>query len=246
MFSTANPLHPDAWPSVCRMESEVVAMTASMLGGDSSSTSSSARANSVCGCMTSGGTESILLAMKAYRDYASSRRWRWRGSSRARPEVVLAPTAHAAYWKAAEYFGLRLVLVPVSKDMRLSGASVRRALSRNTVAVVASAPSYPHGVVDDVAGIAAVARAGGVPLHVDACLGGFVLPFARKLGWPVPPFDFDVPGVTSMSVDTHKFGQAHKGTSVLLWASPSLRRHQYTRITDWSGGLYISPSMAGT
>lgn len=234
LFSWTNPLHADSFPSVRKMEAEVVAMTAAMLGGGPQGNLD------VCGAMTSGGTESILLAIKAARDHARAHR----GVSR--PEMVVANSAHAAYWKAAEYFNIRLVILPVGKDYRLSGERVRRALSRNTVLVVASAPCFPHGVVDHVEDIARVTRRAGVLLHVDACLGGFVLPFARKLGYAIPAFDFSVPGVTSMSVDTHKFAMAHKGTSVVLYHHPSLRRHQYTCITEWTGGLYISPTMAGS
>ncbi|KAL6750488.1 PLP-dependent transferase [Haematococcus lacustris] len=231
MFSTTNPLHADAWPSIRQMEAEVVAMTASMLGGGPSS---------VCGSVSSGGTESILLAMKASRDWAAAKR------GVRQPEIIIARSAHAAYFKAAEYFAMKLVVVQPGKDLRLSGSTVRRALTRNTAVVVASAPCFPHGVVDAVEDIAQVCRRAGVCLHVDACLGGFVLPFAHKLGYPIPGFDFSVPGVTSMSVDTHKFGLAHKGSSVVLYASPELRAHQFTSITDWSGGLYISPTMAGS
>lgn len=210
-------------------------MTAALLGGGP------AGDPRVCGAMTSGGTESILSAVKTARDYMAATR----GISDA-PEMVVAESAHAAFIKAAEYFKIRLVRVPVGPDFRLSGRAVARALSRRTVLVVASAPGFPHGVMDHVEDIAEVCRRAGVPLHVDACLGGFVLPFARDLGHPIPPFDFSVPGVTSMSVDTHKFGQAHKGTSVVLYRCPEVRRFQYTQVTEWTGGLYISPGFAGS
>lgn len=234
MFSLTNPMHADVFPSVRKMEGEVVAMTASLLGGGPGGDPG------VCGTMTSGGTESILSAVKAARDYMAATR------GVRRPEMVVAVSAHAAFVKAAEYFGIRLVRLPVGADHRLSPRAVAAALTRNTVLAVASAPSFPHGVVDHVGGIAAACAARGVPLHVDCCLGGFVLPFARRLGYPVPPFDFSVPGVTSISVDTHKFGMAHKGTSVVLYRSKEIRRHQYTSITDWTGGLYISPGFAGS
>eukprot|EP00887_Chlorella_sp_A99_P004257 scaffold15.g4257.t1 len=198
MFSLTNPMHADVFPSVRKMEGEVVAMTASLLGGGPGGDPG------VCGTMTSGGTESILSAVKAARDYMAATR------GVRRPEM------------AAEYFGIRLVRLPVGADHRLSPRAVAAALTRNTVLAVASAPSFPHGVVDHVGGIAAACAARGVPLHVDCCLGGFVLPFARRLGYPVPPFDFSVPGVTSISVDTHKFGMAHKGTSVVLYRSKEI------------------------
>lgn len=233
-FSLANPMHSDIFPSVRKMEAEVVAMTASFLGGGP------AGDPRVCGAMTSGGTESILTAVKASRDYMAAVK------GIREPEMIIADSAHAAFIKAAEYFKIRVIRVPVGRDYRLSGRTVARAISKNTVLVVASAPGFPHGVMDHVEEIAAVARQKGILCHVDCCLGGFVLPFAREIGYPIPPFDFSVPGVTSMSVDTHKFGQAHKGTSVVLYRNPSIRQHQYTSITEWSGGLYISPGFAGS
>ncbi|KAK9815685.1 hypothetical protein WJX72_008120 [[Myrmecia] bisecta] len=234
MFAHTNPMHSDVFPSVRRMEAEVVGMTASMLGGGPDGDPE------VCGAMTSGGTESILTAVKASRDYMRSVK------GIRQPEMIIADSAHAAFFKAAEYFRIRIIKVPVGKDYRLSASAVRQAITKNTVLVVASSPCFPHGVIDHVEDIAKVARRNGVLLHVDACLGGFVLPFARKLGYPIPPFHFAVAGVTSMSVDTHKFGMAHKGTSVVLYRNKALRRHQYTQITEWTGGLYISPGFAGS
>ncbi|GIL71395.1 hypothetical protein Vretimale_2730 [Volvox reticuliferus] len=235
LFSLTNPLHPDAFPSVRQMEAEVVAITADLMGGGPNGPNLN-----VCGAMTSGGTESILSAVKASRDYMAERK------GIREPEMIIGVSAHAAYWKAAEYFRIKLHVVPVGCDFRLSVANVRRYMNRNTAILVASAPGFPHGLVDDVKGIAGLAARAGICCHVDACLGGFCLPFVRRLGGQVPPFDFSVPGVTSMSVDTHKYGQAHKGTSVVLYSCPELRSHQYTRITDWTGGLYVSPGLAGS
>jgi len=215
-------------------------MTASMLGGGARG------ATSVCGCVTSGGTESILTALRTTRDFMRSTRGIWDA------EIVVAESAHAAVYKAASYFNLRLVRVPVDKlTLQMDVLATRRAVTRNTVLIYASAPGFPHGVVDDVQALAEVAQSAGCGLHVDACLGGFVLPFAKKAGWRHGvglgrPFDFSVAGVTSMSVDTHKYGLAQKGSSVLLYANPELRRAQYTAVTEWSGGLYISPSAAGS
>ncbi|KAI3426347.1 hypothetical protein D9Q98_008720 [Chlorella vulgaris] len=234
MFTLTNPMHSDVFPSVRKMEGEVVAMTASILGGGPSGDPG------VCGSMTSGGTESILTAVKASRDYMAAKR------GITEPEMVVAVSAHAAFVKAAEYFKIRVIKLPVGADYRLSAVTVRGAIGPNTVLVVASAVGFPHGVMDHVEDIAKVTRRRGIPLHVDCCLGGFVLPFARKLGHRVPSFDFSVPGVTSISTDTHKFGMAHKGTSVVLYRSSDIRRHQFTSITDWTGGLYISPGFAGS
>jgi glutamate/tyrosine decarboxylase-like PLP-dependent enzyme len=155
-------------------------------------------------------------------------------------------TAHAAFDKAAQYFGLRLKRIPLDANYRADVAAARRALTRNTIALVGSAPSYPHGALDPIAELSELARERGLGCHVDACLGGFVLPWAEKLGYPVPPFDFRLPGVTSISVDTHKYGYAAKGTSVILYRTPELRRHQYYAVTEWPGGLYFSPTLAGS
>jgi sphinganine-1-phosphate aldolase len=236
--SQVNPLHADLWPSGAKFEAEIVAMTAAMLGGDAAGDPG----RQVVGTVTSGGTESILLAMKAYRDQARARAgWRAR-----RPEVVAPSTAHVAFDKAAQCFGITLVRVPVGPDHRADVAAMRRAVNRRTVALVGSAPSFPHGVVDPIEELAAVAAERGIGFHTDACLGGFVLPWARRLGYDVPGFDFRVPGVTSMSADTHKFGYAAKGTSVVLYRGAELRAHQYFTATDWPGGLYFSPTLAGS
>jgi glutamate/tyrosine decarboxylase-like PLP-dependent enzyme len=233
--SQVNPLHADLWPSGAKFEAEIVAMTAAMLGGDDPG-------RQIVGTVTSGGTESILLAMKAYRDRA---RARVRGRV-TRPEVVAPATVHVAFDKAAQYFGIRLVRVPVGPDHRADVAAMARAVTRRTVALVGSAPTFPHGVIDPIEDLAAVAAERGIGFHTDACLGGFVLPWARRLGYDVPPFDFSVPGVTSMSADTHKFGYAAKGTSVVLYRGAELRRHQYFTATEWPGGLYFSPTLAGS
>jgi glutamate/tyrosine decarboxylase-like PLP-dependent enzyme len=230
--SQSNPLHADLWPSTVKYEAEIVAMTAAMLAGGPET--------GVCGTVSSGGTESILLAMKTYRDHARERR------GIRRPEMVVPVTAHAAFDKAAEYFGIRMVRVPVDGSFRADLRAVARAVGRRTAVVVGSAPSFPHGVVDPIAEMSALARERGAGFHTDACLGGFVLPFAAELGFPVPPFDFRLPGVTSISVDTHKYGYAAKGTSVVLYRDAQLRRHQYFATADWPGGLYFSPTLAGS
>jgi glutamate/tyrosine decarboxylase-like PLP-dependent enzyme len=229
LHSQSNPLHADLWPSTVRFEADIVSMTAHMLNG----------AGAV-GTVTSGGTESILLAMKAYRDRARTDR------GIARPEMVIPVTAHAAFDKAAEYFGLVPVRVPVDDGFRADPAAMAEAVTRNTAVVVGSAPSFAHGVVDPIADLAAVAAERGIGMHVDACLGGFLLPWAERLGHDVEPFDFRVEGVTSMSADTHKYGYAAKGTSVVLYRDRALRRHQYFTSADWPGGLYASPTLAGS
>jgi len=237
--SQANPLHADLWPSTLKYEAEVISMTAQMLGAGEAVNDDGAPAE-VCGSVSSGGTESILLAMKAYRDRARAQR-------RVRhPEMVAPVTAHAAFDKAAEYFNIKMVKVPIGASYKADVAEARKAINRNTVVVVGSAPCFPHGIIDPIADLSELARARGVGFHTDACLGGFVLPWAERLGYPVPWFDFRLPGVTSISADTHKYGYAAKGTSVVLYRDPALRRFQYYTTTDWPGGLYFSPTFAGS
>jgi sphinganine-1-phosphate aldolase len=232
MHSQCNPLHPDVWPSQSKYEAEIVSMTAGMLGSTGD--------DGICGTVSSGGTESILLAMKACRNHAV----KVRGIRR--PELLVPETAHAAFDKACEMFGMHKVTVPVGKDCRADVKRMKKAISWNTAVIVGSAPSFPHGAIDPIEELSNLALANGIPFHTDACLGGFVLPWAEQLGAPVPRFDFRLPGVTSISVDTHKYGYAAKGTSVVLYRNPELRRHQYFTTETWPGGLYFSPTIAGS
>ena len=194
----------------------------------------------VAGTVSSGGTESILLAMKAYRDFARASR------GIATPEIVAPATAHAAFDKAARFFDMSLVRVPVDSGFRADLGELAAAVTDRTAVVVGSAPTFPHGVIDPIPQIAALAADRGVGCHVDACLGGFILPWAERLGYPVPVFDFRLPGVTSMSADTHKYGYAAKGSSVVLYRGGELRQFQYYTVTDWPGGLYLSPTLASS
>ncbi|CAN0119796.1 unnamed protein product [Pylaiella littoralis] len=231
LFSRSNPLHPDLWPSGLKFEAEVISMTARLLdGGD----------DGVCGVLTSGGTESIILAAKAHRDF-------YREQGITSPEIVAATTAHAAIDKACSLMDIRLIKVPVDPvTMKADVKATARSMSANTIMVYASAPSFPHGMIDPVEDLAQLATRYGCGLHVDCCLGGFVLPFAKDLGYPVQPFDFGVAGVTSMSADTHKYGYAPKGTSVALFRSRELRHQAYFCFPDWTGGLYVTPTIAGS
>jgi sphinganine-1-phosphate aldolase len=233
--SQNNPLHADVWPSTSKFEAEIVAMTAAMLGAERAGPGAE-----VCGVVTSGGTESILLAMKTYRDWAREEK------GIERPEIVAPSTAHAAFDKAAGYFGMGIRRVPVGADFLADVPAMRAAITADTAVLVGSAPPFPHGLVDPIEDLSNLARERGIGFHTDACLGGFLLPWAERLGYPVPAFDFRLPGVTSISADTHKYGYAAKGTSVLLYRETSIRRHQYFAVTDWPGGLYFSPTMAGS
>ncbi len=237
--SQSNPLHADLWPSTVKYEAEVVSMTASTLGTNKIGVGKEP-ADQICGTVTSGGTESILLAMKTYRDWARAKK------GVTKPEMVVPSSAHAAFDKAAQYFNIRIIHVPVDSDYKADVAATRKAVTRNTIVLVGSAPSFPHGIIDPIEELAELARERGIGFHTDACLGGFVLPWAEKLGYNIPPFDFRVPGVTSISVDTHKYGYAPKGTSVILYRGLELRHYQYFKTTEWPGGLYFSPTFAGS
>ncbi|MDE3094762.1 MAG: aspartate aminotransferase family protein [Chloroflexota bacterium] len=233
-----NPLHPDVWPRATRFEAEVIAMTAAMLGADRSPTRE--QDGGVTGLITSGGTESILTAMRCARDQARAER------GITEPELLMATSAHAAFSKAAQYYGMTAVRVPVDAQGRADVAAMRAAVTPRTAAIVGSAPSFPWGVIDPIEELSALAHERGIWFHTDGCLGGFLLPWAERLGEAVPPFDFRLAGVTSMSCDTHKYGYAAKGTSVVLFRNAHLRHYSYFTMTDWPGGLYNSPTMAGS
>jgi glutamate/tyrosine decarboxylase-like PLP-dependent enzyme len=231
IHSQSNPLHADVWPSTSKFEAEVVSMTAAMLNGAS---------QEVCGTLSSGGTESILLAMKTYRDRARDQ------LGITYPEMIVPVTAHAAFDKACQYFNIKAIRLPVDENFRADGKAARKAITRNTIVIVGSAPAFPHGMVDPIEELSETARERRIPFHTDACLGGFILPWAEKLGYDIPRFDFRLPGVTSISVDTHKYGYAAKGTSVILYRDSELRHYQYFTTTEWPGGLYFSPTFAGS
>lgn len=237
LASQSNPLHADLWPATTRMENEIVSMTAHMLGAPDHEDDPEKR---IFGNVSSGGTESILLAVKTYRDRARELH------GVRHPEMIVPVTAHAAFDKAAEYFHVRKRTIPTDGQFRADVRAARRLINRRTILMVASAPSFPHGTIDPIAELSELARRSRIGFHVDACLGGFILPWAERLGYPVPPFDFRLPGVTSISADTHKYGYAAKGTSVILYRGESLRQFQYFTATEWPGGLYFSPTFAGS
>lgn len=230
LYCVSNALHPEVFPSIRKFEAETIRMTASMLHGS----------DETCGTLTSGGTESILMAMKTYREYAHNAR------GIKHPEVVMSNGAHAAFDKAEEYFGIKLIRTPCNPDGTTNLKLIESNINSNTIGIVGSAPNYAHGSIDDIPALADIALRHNVLLHVDACLGGFFLPWAQKLGYGVPPFDFAVKGVSSISCDTHKYGFGPKGESVLLFATRDLRRHMYFVAPDWNGGIYASPTVSGS
>eukprot|EP01105_Mastigella_eilhardi_P014102 TRINITY_DN3205_c0_g1_i1.p1 TRINITY_DN3205_c0_g1~~TRINITY_DN3205_c0_g1_i1.p1 ORF type:complete len:540 (-),score=161.44 TRINITY_DN3205_c0_g1_i1:47-1429(-) len=233
MFTASNPLHSDVFVCTRRMEAEIIRMTANMLHGGPN----------VCGLMSSGGTESIILATKAYRDRAVAM-----GKNPNKINIIISDTAHSAYVKAAQLLRMKVHRVPVNvADKTADLATMCSLIDDNTAFMVASAPAYPHGVIDDIPAMAHHCKACGVGVHVDCCLGGFLLPFFKRLGYTnIPPFDFEVDGVTSVSCDTHKYGYGPKGTSVLLFSSSSLREHVIFTDSLWPGGLYASPTLPGS
>ncbi len=231
LFFSENGLNPTAFPSLRKFETEIVAMTAALLGGD----------ENCAGSVTSGGTESLLMAVKTARDWARKNR-----PEITAPELILPLSGHPAFEKAGEYFGVKVVHIPLRADYRADVEAARAAITPNTILMVGSAPAYPHGVVDPIRELAAIALQHGILFHTDACVGGYMLPFVRKLGYPVPDFDLSVPGVTSISADLHKYGYAAKGASVILYKTAQLRRHQLFVYADWPGGIYPSPAMGGT
>jgi sphinganine-1-phosphate aldolase len=238
LFSHVNLLQRDVCPSGTKFESEIISMTAKMLNADAAAARDPN--DQVCGCITSGGTESIMLPMLAYREKARAEK------GITEPEMVVPDTIHPAFSKGAHYFGLKLIRVPVGEDYLANVEAMRRHITTNTVALGGSAANYPHGLIDPIEKLSDLALEHGIGLHVDSCFGGFILPWIEKLGYDIPPFDFRLPGVTSMSCDTHKWGFGLKGASVVLYRNKALRRRQYFSMTEWQGGLYAAPTIAGS
>lgn len=230
LYTFANPLHPDLFPSVRQMESEIVQVTINLFHGNSEA----------CGVVTSGGTESLIMACLAYREWG-----RKRGIEE--PEIIVADTVHAALDKAAFYLGMILVQVKVEKDTRkLNPKEVRKRINSNTVAIFGSAPNFPNGIIDPLEMLGNLALLYGINFHIDACLGGYLHPFMEEAGFPIDFCDFRLKGVTSISCDVHKYGYTPKGISVVMYSSFELRRLQYFTAAEWTGGLYVTPTMAGS
>ena len=232
LYFSENALNPMAFKSLKRFEHEVVQMAAGLLNGD----------GNVVGIMTSGGTESCLLPVLCYRELARSKRWR-QGFS---PEMIAPETIHVAWDKAARYFNVKIIKIPLKDDFTVDVDALKKKINRNTILIVASAPSYPHGVIDPIEEIGRIASERKIPFHVDSCLGGFFLPFMEKIGYKVPKFDFRCEGVTSISADVHKYGFGAKGASILLYKSMDYLKHQFFIHPDWPGGVFASPALFGT
>ena len=229
-YSSENGLNPGAFKSLKKLENEIISATADILHGT----------EQVCGVVTSGGTESCLMAVKTYRDMARDQR------RVKNPEMILPETAHVAWFKASEYFGVRVRLVPLLDDFTPDLRKLRRLINRNTIMILGSAPEYPHGTIDPIEEMGAIAQKKGVPLHVDACVGGFILPFLEMNGEDIPPWDYRVPGVTSISADIHKYGYAAKGASTITYRNLDILRYQMFVYENWPGGVFASPALLGT
>eukprot|EP00331_Platyophrya_macrostoma_P006109 CAMPEP_0176432630 /NCGR_PEP_ID=MMETSP0127-20121128/15504_1 /TAXON_ID=938130 /ORGANISM="Platyophrya macrostoma, Strain WH" /LENGTH=562 /DNA_ID=CAMNT_0017814829 /DNA_START=19 /DNA_END=1707 /DNA_ORIENTATION=- len=230
-FLYHNPLHYDLFPTSTQMEAEVINMTANLYHGE----------KKAVGITTSGGTESILMAILTYRDWARDTK------GIKKPELVATKSAHVAFEKACHYFGVKYVTVDVNPKTGLPAfGDIKNAINKNTIALVASCPSFPYGAIDDVNRFSNLALRHGIGLHVDCCLGGFMAPFAKDNNVTIPAFDFSVKGVTTISVDHHKFGQAPKGISVLLFRDKSWRKYAIYATAKWPGGIYATPTMAGS
>jgi sphinganine-1-phosphate aldolase len=236
MFQWSNPLHVDCFGAVRKMEAEIVSMTLSMFHGEA------AKSGTACGGLTSGGTESIGMAMRTYREWGRHTRGLTTFS------VVAPITIHPAFDKAADYYGMELIKVPIDDSTGIADPEeLAKYIRHDTVVICGSAPCFPNGTIDRIADLASVAKRNNTNLHVDCCLGGFIVPFLHDAGFTDAPIvDFRIDGVTSISADTHKYGFAPKGTSVVLYHSAELRRFQYFAIAEWPGGIYASPAAAGS
>lgn len=230
MFMSENALNPGAFKSLKKMEKDIIYTVASLMGDP----------EIIKGTFTSGGTESILLAVKAARDYALKK------NPRIQPEMVIPISAHPAFDKAGHYFGIKVIHAPLNKHYQVDIHQLKSMVNSNTVLIVGSAPSYPHGIIDPISELSQFAIEKDLWLHVDACVGGMVLPFMEMLGYNLPSFDFRLEGVCSMSVDLHKYGYVTKGASVILYKNKHLKRHQYFVYGGWNGGLYGSAGILGT
>ncbi len=228
LYSHANVLQRDMYPSATKFEGEIIAMTSDLLHGTG------------VGVVTSGGSESLITALYSYREYARETR------HITRPNVVMPVTAHVALDKGAHWMGIEMRHAPLTDGYVADVAAMAELIDDQTIALVGSAANYAHGLIDPIEEIAALAESRDVGMHVDGCLGGWLLPWAERLGYDVPLWDFRVPGVTSISADTHKYGYALKGSSVLLYRDKELRKRQYFTYPDWPGGLYVSPGFAGS
>lgn len=229
-FACENGLNPTAFKSLKKMENDIISATADILNGT----------DEVCGVVTSGGTESCLMAVKTYRDMARDKR------RVKKPEMIIPESAHVAWYKASEYFGVKIRMIPLLEDLTPDLNAMKKMINRNTVMILGSAPEYPHGTIDPIEKMGAIAQKHNIPLHVDACVGGFILPFMAMNGVELPKWDYRVPGVTSISADIHKYGYAAKGASTITYRNLDYLKYQMFVQPNWSGGVFASSALLGT
>ncbi len=231
LYFMENGLDPTSFPSCMELEKDVIGMAVDLVNGGADAT----------GTFTSGGTESILLSLKTTRDY-----YRAVKPEITEPEIILPTTGHPAFHKACQYFDLKAVMVEVDEDFCAIPEKMEAAITPNTILMVGSAPSYAHGAIDPIRELGEVALRHELRLHVDACVGGMYLPFARELGYDIPEFDLSVPGVTQLSMDFHKWGYAAKGASCILYKDRAIRRYQIFSYANWTGYAVINPGVTST
>ena len=222
IFYRSNPLHPDIFPGIRKMEAEIIHMCANILNS-----------NDPCaGSFTSGGTESIILAMRTYRDFYS----------KTNPNIIVCKTGHAAYWKAGQYLDINIIEAPYDEEGKLTLKNIKKLINNNTIAVITSAPSFNFGIIDDIKEISEYCFKKNISVHVDMCLGGFILPFIEGY----KHISFLSNGVTSISLDTHKYGCGPKGGSVILYKNTNLYKKQIFVKENWSGGIYGTSNISGS
>jgi glutamate/tyrosine decarboxylase-like PLP-dependent enzyme len=232
LYLTENGLDPSSFPSLLKLETEVISMLADLLNGG----------KDACGNLTGGGTESVMLAVKTARDWARANK-----PEISRPEMIIPETAHPCFQKAAHYLGVDVRIIPVDKtSFKADTAAMAEAVSSQTILLVGSAPSYAHGVIDPIEELAALAKSKGLLFHVDCCVGGMYLPFAEMLGYEIPKFDFRVEGVSSISCDLHKFGYVPKGCSSVLYKNKELRQYQLFSCSSWPGYTIVNPTVSSS
>lgn len=229
-FACENGLNPTAFKSLKKMENDIISAVADILNGT----------DDVCGVVTSGGTESCLMAVKTYRDMAKDQR------RVKKPEMIIPESAHVAWYKASEYFGVKIRMIPLKDDLTPDLKAMKKLINRNTVMILGSAPEYPHGTIDPIEEMGAIAQRHNIPMHVDACVGGFILPFMAMNGVELPKWDYRVPGVTSISADIHKYGYAAKGASTITYRNLDYLKYQMFVQPNWSGGVFASSALLGT
>ena len=237
-YSQVNSIQRDVCPSLTKFEGEIIAMTLDIFNGDAVAKRNPAQ--KACGSLTTGGTDSIYQSVYAHREWGLDKK------NITQPEIIIPISAHPAFFKSAHYLNLKVVTAKIDDNYQADVKDIESKINPNTVLIIGSAGNYGHGLIDPIDKLSELALKHNIGLHVDGCLGGFILAWAEPLGISCPVFDFRLPGVTAISADTHKYGYALKGTSTVLFSNEDLRRYQYYGQVDWPGGIYISTGFNGS